>query len=77
MTEKSAKRNLTAILSADFKDYSRLMGEDELANAETLKTYRTIIGKLVMDYHGRVVESPVDKILSEFSSVVDAFECAS
>ena len=28
MTEERAKRKLTAILSADVKGYSRLMGED-------------------------------------------------
>ncbi len=75
MSEKRAKRKLTAILSADVKGYSRLMGEDELATVETLKKFREIIGKLVMDYHGRVIDSPGDNILSEFSSVVDAVEC--
>jgi len=74
--EERAKRKLTAILSADVKGYSRLMGEDELATVATLKQYRKIIGKLVMEYHGRVVDSPGDNILSEFSSVVDALECA-
>ena len=47
MTEDRAKRKITAILSADVKGYSRLMGEDELATVETLKQYRKIIGKLV------------------------------
>jgi len=31
MTTESVKRKLTAILSADVKGYSRLMGEDEVA----------------------------------------------
>jgi len=75
MSEKRAKRKLTAILSADVKGYSRLMGEDELSTVETLKKYREIIGNLVMDYQGRVIDSPGDNILSEFSSVVDAVEC--
>jgi adenylate cyclase len=76
MADKRARRKLTAILSADVKGYGRLMGEDELATVKTLKHYREIIGQLVMDYHGRVVDSPGDNILSEFSSVVDAVECA-
>jgi adenylate cyclase len=76
MTKERAKRKLSAILSADVKGYSRLMGEDELGTVETLKQYRKIIGKQVKDYHGRVVDSPGDNILSEFSSVVDALECA-
>jgi adenylate cyclase len=66
---------LTAILSADVKGYSRLMGENELSTVETLKGCREIIGNLVMGYQGRVIDSPGDNILSEFSSVVDAVEC--
>ena len=35
--EERAKRKLSAILSADVKGYSRLMGEDELATVRTLE----------------------------------------
>ena len=76
MVEERAKRKLTAILSADVKGYSRLMGDDELSTVETLKRYREIISSLVQQYSGRVVDSPGDNILAEFSSVVDAVECA-
>jgi adenylate cyclase len=76
VVEERAKRKLTAILSADVKGYSRLMGEDELFTVETLKSYREIISTLVQQFSGRVVDSPGDNILAEFSSVVDAVECA-
>jgi len=76
VVEERAKRKLTAILSADVKGYSRLMGEDELSTVQTLKRYREIISSLVQQYSGRVVDSPGDNILAEFSSVVDAVECA-
>jgi adenylate cyclase len=76
MPEERAKRKLTAILSADVKGYSRLMGEDELLTVQTLKEYRHVIAKLAEEYHGRVVDSPGDNVLAEFSSVVDAVECA-
>ena len=76
MTEERTKRKLTAILSADVKGYSRLMAEDELSTVETLKSYREIISSLVNQYSGRVVDSPGDNILAEFSSVVDAVECS-
>ena len=76
MMEERAKRKLTAILSADVKGYSRLMGEDEKATVETLKRYREVMGELIRQYRGRVVDSPGDNILSEFASVVDAVECA-
>jgi len=74
MTEERAKRKLTAILSADVKGYSRLMGEDELATVRTLEAYREIISEIVRNYSGRIVDSPGDNILAEFSSVVDAVE---
>jgi adenylate cyclase len=76
MMEERAKRKLTAILSADVKGYSRLMGEDEKTTVETLKTYREVMGDLIRQYRGRVVDSPGDNVLSEFASVVDAVECA-
>ena len=76
VVEERAKRKLTAILSADVKGYSRLMGQNELSTVETLKRYREIISSLVQQYSGRVVDSPGDNILAEFSSVVDAVECA-
>ena len=76
MTTQSFKRKLTAILSADVKGYSRLMGEDEDATVHTLKACRELIGNLIHKYHGRVVDSPGDNILSEFASVVDALRSA-
>jgi adenylate cyclase len=74
--KRKTKRKLTAILSADVKGYSRLMGEDEKATVETLKTYREVMGNLIRQYKGRVIDSPGDNVLSEFASVVDAVECA-
>jgi adenylate cyclase len=76
MTQEGFKRKLTAIISADVEGYSRLMGEDEEATIRTLTTYRNAITKLVQQYRGRVVDSPGDNILSEFTSAVDAVNCA-
>jgi adenylate cyclase len=76
VARERAKRKLTAIVSADVKGYSRLMGEDELSTVETLKAYREVISALAQQYSGRVVDSPGDNILAEFGSVVDAVECA-
>jgi adenylate cyclase len=66
------KRKLTAILSADVKGYSRLMGEDEEATVLTLTAYRKVISTVVQKHRGRVVDSPGDNVLAEFASVVDA-----
>ena len=72
MATDDFKRKLTAILSADAKGYSRLMGDDEEATVSTIRAYREAIGSVVQRHRGRVVDSPGDNILAEFSSVVDA-----
>ncbi|MDH3558810.1 MAG: adenylate/guanylate cyclase domain-containing protein, partial [Deltaproteobacteria bacterium] len=76
MTDQDFKRKLTAILSADAKGYSRLMGDDEEATVRTITAYRTAMAKLIQQYRGRVVDSPGDNLLAEFGSVVDAVNCA-
>src|SRR4030043_2397284 len=69
---KEVKRKLAAILSADVKGYSRLMGEDEVGTIRTLSTYRKIMTTLINQYRGRVVDAPGDNVLAEFGSVVGA-----
>ena len=75
MTTEKVKRKLTAILSADVKGYSRLMGADEVGTIRILQTYRGVISDLIEE-GGRVVDSPGDNVLAEFASVVDALESA-
>ena len=48
------------------------MGEDEEATVRTITNYREVITKVVQKHRGRVVDSPGDNILAEFTSVVDA-----
>jgi adenylate cyclase len=69
-------RKLTALLSADVKGYSRLMGEDEEATIRTLTAYRAAMTTRIQQQRGRVVDSPGDNLLAEFASVVDAVRCA-
>ncbi|UCF01532.1 MAG: adenylate/guanylate cyclase domain-containing protein, partial [Deltaproteobacteria bacterium] len=76
MATEDFKRKLTAILSADVKGYSRLMGEDDQATVRTIKAYREVIGSVVQKHRGRVVDSPGDNILAEFASVIDAVTSA-
>jgi adenylate cyclase len=76
MTTQEVKRKLTAILSADVKGYSRLMGEDEEATVRTLNAYKEGMANLIQQHHGRVVDAPGDNMLAEFASVVDAVRCA-
>jgi len=76
MATQDYKRKLTAILSADVKGYSRLMGEDEEATVRTITAYRQVITEVVQKHRGRVVDSPGDNVLAEFASVVDAVRSA-
>jgi class 3 adenylate cyclase len=76
MPTQEVKRKLTAILSADVKGYSRLMGEDEEATVRTLTAYKEVMTNLIQQHHGRVVDAPGDNVLAEFASVVDAVRCA-
>ncbi|MFB0519851.1 MAG: tetratricopeptide repeat protein [Desulfatiglandales bacterium] len=76
MATEGYKRKLTTMLSADVAGYSRLMGEDEAATVKTLTTYRGIMADLIKQHRGRVVDSPGDNLLAEFTSVVDAVQCA-
>ncbi len=76
MTTQEIKRKLTAILSADVKGYSRLMGKDEVGTIQTLNTYKEVMAGLIQHHHGRVVDAPGDNLLAEFASVVDTVQCA-
>ncbi len=76
MATDKVKRKLTAILSADVKGYSRLMGEDEEWTLRTLNTYKEVMGSLIQQYRGRIVGGAGDSVLADFASVVDAVQCA-
>ena len=76
MVQEEFKRKLAAILSADVKEYSRLMREDETATIRKLTEYREVMTTLIKQHHGRVVDTVGDNLLAEFASVVDAVQGA-
>jgi class 3 adenylate cyclase/pimeloyl-ACP methyl ester carboxylesterase len=76
MTNQKVKRKLAAILSADVKGYSRLMEENEIGTIRTLTSYRKIMANFIQQHKGRVVDAPGDNLLAEFTSVVEAVQCA-
>ena len=71
MTQEGFKHKLIASLSAKSVGYSRLMAECEPSKVETLAAYHEIMASLIKQYRGRLVDSPGDNVLAEFSSVVD------
>ena len=76
MAENADYRKLTAILCADVKGYSKLMGEDESYTVGALKECRKLFAENIQSHGGRVVNAPGDSILAEFPSVVSAVQCA-
>src|SRR2546426_1017106 len=71
------QRRLTAILSADVVDYSRLTEADEAGTVARLKDNRSrIFDPCVASHGGRVVKLMGDGALVEFGSVVAAVNCA-
>ena len=69
-------RRLSAIVAADVAGYSRLMGLDETGTARALREHRAVSDALVAGHGGRIVKTTGDGLLLEFTSVVDAVECA-
>jgi len=76
MAENATQRKLTAILSADVQGYSRLMGDDDESTVNTITAYRKIIAGLIQKHQGRVVDTPGDNILAEFSGALNAVSSA-
>ena len=74
--QERTRRKLSGILSADVVGYSRLMEEDETSTILCLEENKKLIGELIEEFKGRIVDAPGDNILAEFSSVVNAVECA-
>jgi adenylate cyclase len=73
---ESQSRRLAAILAADIAGYSALMGADEARTVSDLKGHQAVVLPMVGDFGGRIIDTAGDGILAEFSSVVNAVECA-
>src|SRR6516225_8191188 len=72
----SRKRKLAAILQADVAGFSRLMGQDETGTHQALGELRGAVEPLIAAHGGRIVGTAGDRLLADFSSVVDALNCA-
>ena len=71
------QRRLAAILAADVVGYSRMLEADEAATLSALRDRRKrILEPLVSKYHGRIMRVMGDGVLIEFSSAVEAVQCA-
>ncbi|WP_031261184.1 adenylate/guanylate cyclase domain-containing protein [Mesorhizobium sp. LNHC252B00] len=70
-------RKLAAILAADVVGYSALMEQDEQGTFERVKAGRKgLFEPEIARHHGHIFKLMGDGLLAEFSSVMDAVECA-
>ena len=76
MIQDRTNRKLAAIFSTDVVGYSRMMEADEAWTIKSLEENKSLFSGLISDYEGRVVDAPGDNILAEFTSVINAVECA-
>ncbi len=70
------QRKLTTILAADVVGFSKMMGNDEGATLDALRSCRAIIDGSVKEHNGRVFGSAGDSVIADFSSPVQAVLCA-
>ena len=70
------ERRLVAIFAADVEGYSRLMDRDEVATLRDLTERRQVLDGLIASHRGRIANTAGDSVLAEFSSAVDAVQCA-
>jgi adenylate cyclase len=75
--DSAPERRLSAILAADVVGFSRLMGADESGTLALLKACRAdAIDPHIASHRGRIFKTTGDGVLVEFSSAVQAVECA-
>ena len=74
--ETKSERRLAAILVTDIAGYSSLMQSDEAGTFVALGTMRGAAEKLVKQHRGRIANTAGDSVLAEFTSAVEAVDCA-
>ena len=76
MGEERLNRKVTVIFATDVVGYSKHVEDNESLTIKTYGVRETILLKLIEDFRGRVFNTGGDSVLADFSSAVDALECA-
>jgi adenylate cyclase len=77
MEPEGVRRRLAAVLAADVAGYTRLMETDEGATlAAWWAARREIIDPAIAEHHGRIVKHTGDGFLAEYTTALDAVQCA-
>jgi class 3 adenylate cyclase/predicted transcriptional regulator len=74
--EEAQTRGLAAIMFADVAGYTALTQRDEKRALELLEEYRSVTRGALLAFHGKEVKTVGDGFLVEFSSALEASQCA-
>ena len=77
LQNSTSPRRLAAILAADIKGFSRMMGQDEDGTvARVTRQLSHLADTVVTTHHGRIFKTVGDGYLAIFNSPLDAVRCA-
>ena len=76
MADSEIDRKIAVIFVADVVGYSKHMEKDENATLKAYGACEKILNRLLKKYKGSVFNTAGDSVLAEFSSAVNAVECA-
>ena len=76
MSQKEIDRKVAIILATDVVNYSKHMEKNEAETVKNLRACESILKKLIKQHQGRLFNTGGDSFFVEFSSAVEAVECA-